>query len=171
VCIGLSVSLLACTYLYVCLSIYLSVCLFTPINLTLNVALMMFEYLHLTFRLNLHQEQMAHWSGGVCLVATPPNSQNWNLKNADFVNIMISKVLRSFPINRNQALRWTDDWYIRILKNKVMKFKKEQDYRSVWLSGGTCRYIRLYINAVTNSVMLFWQYNFYNTIFKIKQTI
>jgi hypothetical protein len=39
------------------------------------------------------------------------------------------------------------------------------------LSHGTCSYIRLYINAVSGSVMLYLQHDFYNIIFKIKQII
>jgi hypothetical protein len=37
------------------------------------------------------------------------------------------------------------------------------------LGHGTCSYIRMYINAVADSVMLCLQHDFYNIIFKIKQ--
>jgi hypothetical protein len=36
------------------------------------------------------------------------------------------------------------------------------------LSHGTCSYIRMYINAVANNVMLYLQHDFYNIIFKTK---
>jgi hypothetical protein len=36
------------------------------------------------------------------------------------------------------------------------------------LSHGTCSYIRVYITAVVDSVMLCLQHDFYNIIFKIK---
>jgi hypothetical protein len=39
------------------------------------------------------------------------------------------------------------------------------------LSHGTCSYIRMYINAVANSVMLCLWHDFYNIIFKIRQII
>jgi hypothetical protein len=55
---------------------------------------------------------------------SPPNLQNRNLKNTDFVDIMISKVLRDFPFSQNEPLKLADDWYMRILKNKLMKLKK-----------------------------------------------
>jgi hypothetical protein len=40
---------------------------------------------------------------------------------------MISKVLRDFPFSRNQPLKSADDLYSRILKNKLIKFKKKQE--------------------------------------------
>jgi hypothetical protein len=52
--------------------------------------------------------------------------QNWNLKNTDFVDTIISKVLRHFPFSRNQPLESADDQYIRILKNKLIKLKKNK---------------------------------------------
>jgi hypothetical protein len=51
---------------------------------------------------------------------SPQNSQNRNFKNTDFVDIMISKVLRDLPFSRNQPLKSADDQYIRILKNKLI---------------------------------------------------
>jgi hypothetical protein len=32
---------------------------------------------------------------------------------------MIWNVLRDLPFNQNQVLKSADDWYIRILKNKI----------------------------------------------------
>jgi hypothetical protein len=57
-----------------------------------------------------------------CSTSKPPI--NPNLKSTDFVDIMISKVLRDFPFSRNQPLKSADDWYITILKNKLIKLKK-----------------------------------------------
>jgi hypothetical protein len=51
-------------------------------------------------------------------------------------------------------------WWIRILKNKLIKLKKQADWTR-WLSHGTCSYIRVYINAVADSVMLCLQHDFY----------
>jgi hypothetical protein len=83
---------------------------------------------------------------------------------------MISKVLRDFPFSRKQPLISADDQYIRMLKNKLIKLKKQED-RTLWLSHGTCSYIRMYTNAVANSVMLCLQRDFYNTIFNIKHKL
>jgi hypothetical protein len=62
---------------------------------------------------------------GGCQAAGPPNPKNWNLKNADFVDVMISEVLRDFPFSRDQPLKSADVQYIRILKNKLIKSKKK----------------------------------------------
>jgi hypothetical protein len=48
-------------------------------------------------------------------------------KNTDFVDIMISEVLRDLPFSRNQPLVSADDQYIIILKNKLIKLKKQED--------------------------------------------
>jgi hypothetical protein len=56
-------------------------------------------------------------------------SKNYNLKNTNSVDIMISVVLRDFPFSPNQPLKSVDDQNIRILKNKLTKFKK-QEYRT-----------------------------------------
>jgi hypothetical protein len=61
---------------------------------------------------------------GGCRAAAPPKPK---FKNTDFVDIMISKVLRDFPFRRNQPLKSADDQYIRILKNKSTKLKKQED--------------------------------------------
>jgi hypothetical protein len=39
---------------------------------------------------------------------------------------MIPKVLRDLPFSRNQPLKSADEYYIRILKNKLMKLKKKK---------------------------------------------
>jgi hypothetical protein len=100
--------------------------------------------------------------------AAPQTTENWNLRNTDFVDLVISEVLRDFPFSRNQPLKSADDEYIRILKNKLIKLKKKQEDRTQWLSRGTCSYIVMYINAVAKSVMLYLQHDFYKIIFKIK---
>jgi hypothetical protein len=38
---------------------------------------------------------------------------------------MVSKVLHGFPFSRDQPLKSADDQYIRILKNKLIKLKKQ----------------------------------------------
>jgi hypothetical protein len=43
---------------------------------------------------------------GSCRAAAPKNQ---NLKNTDFVAIMISKVLRDLPFSRHQPLKWADE--------------------------------------------------------------
>jgi hypothetical protein len=61
-----------------------------------------------------------------------PNPQKLKLKKkTDFVDIMISEVLRDLPFCRNQPLKSADDWYIRILKNTLIKLKKKQDDRTL----------------------------------------
>jgi hypothetical protein len=59
-------------------------------------------------------------AGRGVLGCSPPaqTPQNQNLKNSDFEDIMISKVLH---------LKSADDSYSIILKNKLMKFKKQED--------------------------------------------
>jgi hypothetical protein len=109
-------------------------------------------------------------SGGCRAAAVPetPPPQNWKVKNTDFIDIMISKVLFDLPFRRSQPLKSADDQHIRIFKNKLIKpKKKKQEDRTVWLSDGTCSYIRMYINAVADSVMLYSKHNFYNITFKI----
>jgi hypothetical protein len=61
-----------------------------------------------------------------CWAAARQTHQNLNLKNTNFVDIMISKILRDFPSSRNQPLKSTDKQYIRILKSKLIKFKKNK---------------------------------------------
>jgi hypothetical protein len=62
--------------------------------------------------------------GGLPGCSAPQTPEDQNLKNTDFVDFMISKILRDFPISRNQPLKSADDQYIRILKNKLIKLKK-----------------------------------------------
>ena len=59
---------------------------------------------------NIAQEQGSTQAGGGCRAAAPPKTpQNRNLKSTDFVDIIISKVLRDFPFSRNQPLTSADD--------------------------------------------------------------
>jgi hypothetical protein len=73
---------------------------------------------------------------------------------------MILEVLRDFAFSRNQPLKSTDEYYIRILKNKLIKLKKEEEGRMLRFSNGTWSYISMYINAVANSVMLYPRHDF-----------
>jgi hypothetical protein len=47
--------------------------------------------------------------GATGLQPPPHTPQNRNLKNTDFVDIMISKVLRDLPFSRNQTMKSADD--------------------------------------------------------------
>jgi hypothetical protein len=67
---------------------------------------------------------------------------------------MISKVLRDLSLSRNQPVKSADGQYIRILNNKLIKLKKKQEDGTLRLSNGTCSYVRMYINAAADSVML-----------------
>jgi hypothetical protein len=40
---------------------------------------------------------------------------------------MISNVLHDLPFSQNEPLKSADDYYIRILKNKLIKLKKQGD--------------------------------------------
>jgi hypothetical protein len=66
-----------------------------------------------------------HTGGGLRGCSPPPKlPQNQTLKNTDFVDI-ISKVLHDLPFSRNKLMKLADDQYIRLLKNKLIKFKKK----------------------------------------------
>jgi hypothetical protein len=57
------------------------------------------------------------------------------------------------------------------LKNTLIKLKRKKEARALWSSHGICSCIRMYINAVADSVMLYLQHDFYNIIFKIKHKL
>jgi hypothetical protein len=40
---------------------------------------------------------------------------------------MVSEVLRDFPFSQNEPLKPAYGWYIRVLKNKFIQFKKQED--------------------------------------------
>jgi hypothetical protein len=62
--------------------------------------------------------------GGGCRTAVPLQTlQNRNLENTYFAGYMISKVLHDFPFSRNQPLKSADDYYIRIVKNELLKLR------------------------------------------------
>jgi hypothetical protein len=63
--------------------------------------------------------------GGHRAAAPSQTSQNRNLKKKKAFLGMISKVLRDFLFSRNQPEKSADDWYIRILRNKLIEFKKK----------------------------------------------
>jgi hypothetical protein len=108
--------------------------------------------------------------GGVgCQVAAPapkPLKPKLKKKNTDFVDITIWEVLHDLHFSRSQPLKSADDYYIKILKNKLISFKN-QEGRTLWFSHGICSYICMYINAFANSVILYLQHDFYNIIFEI----
>jgi hypothetical protein len=54
---------------------------------------------------------------------------------------MLSNLLRDFPFYRNQPLKSADDKYITILKNKLIKLKRQDD-GTLWLSHETFSIIR-----------------------------
>jgi hypothetical protein len=91
--------------------------------------------------------------GGAAGLQPHQTLQNRNL-NTGFVGIMISKALRDLSFSPYQPLKSASDYYIRILQNKLIKFKKNQEDRTLWLSYGTCSYICIYINSVANNVLL-----------------
>jgi hypothetical protein len=73
----------------------------------------------------LQFQSRAHRRGG-CRAAAPTKSPKPEFKKKDFVDIMISKVLRDFPFSRNQPLKSAGDQYIRILKTRLVKLKKKK---------------------------------------------
>jgi hypothetical protein len=70
-----------------------------------------------------HTQGGGGWLRGL---QTPQTLQNRHLKKHNFVDKTISKVLRAFPLSRNQLLKSANDQYIRILKNNLIKLKKSR---------------------------------------------
>jgi hypothetical protein len=103
--------------------------------------------------------------GGSCLAGAPPNPTRPKFKNTDFVDI-VSKFYVIYPSAEishwNRLMTSTLEFWI------INRIKKKQDGRTLWLSHGTCSYICVYINAVSNSVMLYLRHDCYNIIFIIK---
>jgi hypothetical protein len=65
-------------------------------------------------------------AGGLAAGVQPPKPlKNRNLKNTDFLGIMISKFLWDLPFSRNQPLKSADDQFITILKKLINKLKKQ----------------------------------------------
>jgi hypothetical protein len=118
----------------------------------------------------LSQGRPQRGGGGACRAADVQNSPKLKFKKPSFVDIMISKGLRDLPFSQNQPLKSADDYYISILKNKLIKLKKQEE-TTVCLSHGTCSYVRMYINAAAGSVLLSLQHDFYNIIFKIENKL
>jgi hypothetical protein len=56
----------------------------------------------------------------------PPNPQKLKFKK-QFCRYYDIKVLRDFSFSRNQPLKSAVDQYIRILKNKLIKLRKQED--------------------------------------------
>jgi len=51
----------------------------------------------------------------------PQTPQNRNFEDKDYVDTMLSEVLRDLPFSRNQPLKSADVPYIRVLKKKLIK--------------------------------------------------
>jgi hypothetical protein len=67
---------------------------------------------YLSFMISTNKsDTRAHTRGGGCRAAGPPPQipENLNLKNTDFVDVVISKVLRDLPFRRRQPLKSADD--------------------------------------------------------------
>ena len=83
-----------------------------------------------------------------------------------FVDKKISNVLRDLPVSPRQTLKSADDWFIRILKNKVKKprksetnLKKSRSDQILWFKLGErvmyhAVHTHTHINAGANNVML-----------------
>jgi hypothetical protein len=63
--------------------------------------------------------------GGAAGLLPAQTTQKRNLKSTDFVDVMMSNVLRDFAFSQNQPLKSADDQHIRILKNKLITLKKK----------------------------------------------
>jgi hypothetical protein len=53
----------------------------------------------------------------------PPPHQKRNLKNADFVDTILSKVVRDLRFNLNQPMKSADDWYSGSLEGIIKTYK------------------------------------------------
>jgi hypothetical protein len=70
----------------------------------------------------IHCTSQGRTQWGAAGLQPPQTPQNRN-KNTHFVDITISNVICDLPFSRNQPLKSADDWYIRILKNKLIELK------------------------------------------------
>jgi hypothetical protein len=57
--------------------------------------------------------------GATGLQPPPPSPDKRNLKNTDFVDTVISKVLYDLHFSLNQPRKSADDYYIGIFKNII----------------------------------------------------
>ena len=73
---------------------------------------------------------MGGTKGGCRAVAPPQASKTEIKKKTYFIDMMISNVLRDVLFSRTQHMKSADDLFIRILRNILMKFKKEE-YRAL----------------------------------------
>jgi hypothetical protein len=112
------------------------------------------DHTHINYEYVVLEEGRKRRGGGCCMAAAPRNPPKPKFQKHRRFGFCSIKVLRDFPFSRNQPLKSADDQYIRILKNKLIKLKKKQEDRTLWLSHGTCCYIRMYINAAADSVVL-----------------
>jgi hypothetical protein len=65
--------------------------------------------------------------GGGIPGCSHPNPPKLKFKIQRFVDIMFSEILRDFSFSRNQLLKSAHYFCIRILKNKLIKLKKQED--------------------------------------------
>jgi hypothetical protein len=72
---------------------------FMPLDLDFFTVQHIFSY---------HIETAHRGRGGLPGCSPPPKPSKTKLKNTEFVNIMISKVLRNLPFSRNQPLKSAD---------------------------------------------------------------
>jgi hypothetical protein len=69
----------------------------------------------------------AHKGGGASGLQSHQAPRNQNLKTQ--IRYYDIKLLRDLPFNWNQQLKSADDYYIRILKNKLITLKKNKKTR------------------------------------------
>jgi hypothetical protein len=77
---------------------------------------------------NLKGAPKVEGGGGLPLCSPlPENPHNRNLKEHKFCRYYDIRILRDLPFSRNQTLKSADDYYVRILKNKLIRLKKQED--------------------------------------------
>jgi hypothetical protein len=65
----------------------------------------------------------AHPREGTAGIQPDPKPPKPKFNKHRFCRYYDTKVLPDLPFSRNQPLKSADDWYIRILKNKLIKLK------------------------------------------------
>jgi hypothetical protein len=60
-------------------------------------------------QLSAHIQERKQGEGAAVLQLPPQTTQNLDLKNTEFVDIIVSKVLRNLPFSRDQPLKSADD--------------------------------------------------------------
>jgi hypothetical protein len=64
----------------------------------------------------IYESSGAHKAGSAAGLQSPQAPRNRNLKNTDFVDIMISEVLRDLPFSQNHPLKSADDCILEFWK-------------------------------------------------------